>query len=104
MPTLRAERLLLQQIFMNLERSPEPRWFEVMVGASYYREQADHIRRLAEMAWQGDLQDVLRGLAADYEEIAEDLEAGVTGIRHPELLREYAVGSRQPLRAPHVPR
>ena len=59
-----------------------------MDNASYYREQADHLRRLAEMTWQRDVEGVVRGLAQDYEEIAEDLEAGATEVRHPELLGE----------------
>jgi hypothetical protein len=59
-----------------------------MAGASYYREQADHVRRLAEMTWQDDLEALLRRVAQDYEEVAEDLEAGATEVRHPELLGE----------------
>ena len=59
-----------------------------MDNASYYRERADHLRRLAEMTWQGDVEGVVRGLAQDYEEIAEDLETGATEVRHPELLGE----------------
>ena len=50
-----------------------------MDGASYYRERADHLRRLAEMTWQRDLEGVVRSLAQDYDETAEDLEAGATG-------------------------
>ena len=65
-----------------------PRCFEVMDGASYYRERADHLRRLAEMTWQRDLEGVVRSLAQDYDETAEDLEAGATEARHPELLGE----------------
>jgi hypothetical protein len=60
-----------------------------MDGASYYyRERADHLRRLAEMTWQRDLEGVVRSLAQDYDETAEDLEAGATEARHPELLGE----------------
>ena len=59
-----------------------------MTGAPYYREQADHVRRLAELAWQDELEALLRRVAHDYEEVAEDLEAGATEIRHPELLCE----------------
>jgi hypothetical protein len=59
-----------------------------MNRASYYRERADHVRRLAEMTWQDDLGGMLRGLAQDYDEAAEDLEAGAIEVRHPELLRE----------------
>jgi len=59
-----------------------------MDGASYYRERADHLRRLAEMTWQRDLKGVVRNLAQDYDETAEDLEAGAIEVRHPELLGE----------------
>jgi hypothetical protein len=61
-----------------------------MAGAShnYYREQADHVRRLAEMTWQDELEALLRRVAHNYEEVAEDLEAGATEVCHPELLRE----------------
>ena len=65
-----------------------PRCFEGMDGTSYYRERADHLRRLAEMTWQRDLKGVVRSLAQDYDETAEDLEAGATEARHPELLGE----------------
>ena len=65
-----------------------PRCFEGMDGASYYRGRADHFRRLAEMTWQRDLEGVVRSLAQDYDETAEDLEAGATEVRHPELLGE----------------
>jgi hypothetical protein len=65
-----------------------PRCFEGMDGASYYRERADHLRRLAEMTWQRDLKGVVRNLAQDYDETAEDLEAGAIEVRHPELLGE----------------
>ena len=65
-----------------------PRCFEVMDGASYYRERADHLRRLAEMTWQRDLEGVVRSLAQDYDETAEDLEMSATEARHPELLGE----------------
>jgi hypothetical protein len=57
-----------------------------MDRASHYRHQADHARRLAEAAWQPDLQDTLRRLARDFDETAEDIEAGATEVRHPELL------------------
>ena len=64
------------------------RCFKVMEHASHYRERADHLRRLAEMTWQEDLEVALRGLARAYDEVAEDLEAGAIEVRHPELLRE----------------
>jgi hypothetical protein len=58
-----------------------------MDRASDYRHQADHARQLAEATRQPDLEDMLRQLAQDLDEIAEDLEAGATEIRHDEPLR-----------------
>jgi hypothetical protein len=52
-----------------------------MDRASYYREQADHVRQLAEMTWQDDLGALLRRVAQDYDEIAENIEAGATEVR-----------------------
>jgi hypothetical protein len=43
---------------------------------------------LADAAWQPDLKDVLRDLAKDYDEVADDIENGATEIRHAELLVE----------------
>jgi hypothetical protein len=59
-----------------------------MDRASDYRERATHLRRLAELTWQDDLEALLRHVARDYDEVAEDLEAGATEIRHAELIRE----------------
>jgi hypothetical protein len=73
---------------LNLVIFNGPRCFEGMEGASYYREQADHVRELAEMTWQAELEALLRRVARDYEEVAEDLEAGAADVRHPELLHE----------------
>jgi hypothetical protein len=64
------------------------RCFEGMDRASDYRERATHLRRLAEMAWQDDLEALLRGLAQEYEETAEHLEASAAEVRHRELLSE----------------
>jgi hypothetical protein len=64
-----------------------PRCFGFMDRASDYRHQADHARQLAEATWQPDLEDLLRHLAQDLDEIAEGLEAGATEIRHDEPLR-----------------
>jgi len=61
---------------------------EDMNSAGNYRERANHLRRLAEMAWQRDLEALLHHVAHDYDEVAEDLEAGCTEIRHSELIRE----------------
>ena len=49
-----------------------------MESVSYYRERADHVRQLAEMTWQDDLEATLRHVAQAYDEIAEDLAAGAT--------------------------
>ena len=59
-----------------------------MNGPSDYRERANHLRRLADMSWQDDLEALLRRAASDDDEIADDLEAGGTEIRHKELIRE----------------
>ena len=48
-----------------------------MDRASYYREQADHLRRLAEMTWQDDLEALLRRVAQEFDEAAENIESGV---------------------------
>jgi hypothetical protein len=37
---------------------------------------------------QRDLEALLHHVAHDYDEVAEDLEAGCTEIRHSELIRE----------------
>ena len=58
-----------------------------MDSASDYRKQADHARQLAEATWQHNLEEMLYRLAQDFDEIAEDIEVGATGVRHPELLR-----------------
>ena len=73
---------------MTEERLTGPRVSAAMPDVSYYRERADHLRRLAEMTWQRDLEVSLRRLAQEYDETAEDLEAGATEIRHPGVLPE----------------
>jgi hypothetical protein len=45
-----------------------------MHDAPRYREQAARARRLAEMAHQRDLIEILRQVAQDYDKLAEDLE------------------------------
>ena len=57
-----------------------------MHPASYYRERAEHARRLAVRVYQRDLLETLRQVAQDYDDIAEDLEGGAIEIRHPELM------------------
>ena len=62
--------------------------FVVMDSASDYRKQADHARQLAEATWQDNLEEILHCLARDFDEVAEDIEADATEVRHPELLRQ----------------
>jgi hypothetical protein len=57
-----------------------------MKDAKYYRQQADHARRLAGMLHQRDVREMLEQTARDYDDIAEDLEMGAVEIRHPELM------------------
>jgi hypothetical protein len=40
------------------------------------------------MTWQDELENLLRRVAQDYEEIAKNLEAGATEVRYPEPLGE----------------
>jgi len=54
--------------------------------SAHYRDQANHARQLADATWQPDLEDFLRRLAKDYDETAQDIEAGVSEVRHSELL------------------
>jgi hypothetical protein len=61
------------------------RCFAVMNRAAQYRDQANHTRQLADAAWQLDLRELLRCIAKDYDEVAEDIETGATEIRHAEL-------------------
>jgi hypothetical protein len=81
----------------GVSRAPAAHWlgtvngsgcFELMNSASNYRDRANHLRQLAEMTWQDDLEASLRRAAQDYDEVADDLEAGCTEIRHNELIRE----------------
>ena len=68
------------------------RCFAVMDRAAHYREQANHARRLARAAWQLDLADMLRHLAKDYDEVAEDIEAAATEIDDDDERRLRASG------------
>jgi hypothetical protein len=69
-----------------------------MNRATHYRDQANHVRQLADAAWQLDLGEMLRCMAKDYDEVAEDIETGATEIRHAELLD--GIIARQPHRRP----
>jgi len=59
-----------------------------MTESSYYREQALRARRLANAITDQYARIKLEELAADYSDIAEDLERGAADIRHRELLPE----------------
>jgi hypothetical protein len=72
----------------HAEWFPSQQCFVVMDRASDYRKQADHARQLAEATWQDNLEEMLNRLARDFDEIAEDIEAGATELRHLELLRQ----------------
>jgi hypothetical protein len=58
-----------------------------MDRASHYRDLARHARQLAEASWQDNLEETLCRLAREFEETADDIEAGSEKPRHPELLR-----------------
>jgi hypothetical protein len=45
-------------------------------ASDYYREKARHARELAEAAWQPELESTLRRVAQEFDEAAEDIEAG----------------------------
>ena len=53
---------------------------------SYYREQAEHARRLASLAHQPEMMAMLQRMAEEFEDIAYDLETGAVDVGHPELL------------------
>jgi hypothetical protein len=54
------------------------RVLQVMDDASHYREIARHARELAEAAWlQPALGDTLHRVAREFDEAAENIEAGV---------------------------
>jgi hypothetical protein len=57
-----------------------------MDRSAHYRDKANHARRLADATWQPNLEDLLRHLAKDYDEAADDIETGAIEIRHAELL------------------
>jgi hypothetical protein len=60
--------------------------FEFMDRASHYRRQGDHARELAKATLQPNLEEMLRHLAQDFDEIADDIDSGATEARNPELL------------------
>jgi uncharacterized protein YlxP (DUF503 family) len=57
-----------------------------MHDPSYYRSQAERVRRLALVPSDRETQDTLMQMVQDYLDIAADLERGAIEIRHPELM------------------
>ena len=57
-----------------------------MHNAAYYRQRAAQAKRLARAVSNTEVVEQLLSVASDYDEIAEDLEAGASEVRHPELL------------------
>ena len=76
-----VERGLLQ----TSARDGQPRC-GCMHSAEYYRDQAARARRVAMIAHQPDVRNILQRAAQDYDDIAEDIDAGAVEIRHAELL------------------
>ena len=64
-------------------------FFEATIGAAFYRRHAARARRLAPGLAEKTRQQ-LESFAREYDEVAEDLEAGAVEIRHPELMPRRA--------------
>jgi hypothetical protein len=60
-----------------------------MHDAKYYRDQATKARRLAWQLRQPDVSALLSQMASDYDDVAEDLEAGAIEVRHRELMPQH---------------
>jgi hypothetical protein len=60
-----------------------------MEHASYYRQQSAKARRLAARLRHPGAADLLRRVAGEYDEIAEDLENGALTIRHQHRMPQY---------------
>jgi hypothetical protein len=58
-----------------------------MHPSQYFREQAQRARRLAGMTHQLDVRRDLLKAAQDFDEIAEDIDAGAGEVPHPEMRR-----------------
>jgi hypothetical protein len=76
-----------------------------MHAPSYYREQAEHARRMARLMHQPDVTETLLRMAQDFEDVAYDLETGAVDVRHPELLPQRSGdGSALSTRLPLTPK
>jgi hypothetical protein len=57
-----------------------------MHGLSYYRAEASHARRLADMTIQPNVEEVLRRAAEEFDRLADDSATGKADFHHPEIL------------------
>ena len=57
-----------------------------MRGSSYYRAEADHARRLAEMTIQPNVEEVLRRIADEFDSLADDFATGEVDFHQSETL------------------
>jgi len=57
-----------------------------MHSAKYYRKQAEHAQKLADLSPAGAFHEAMERIVEDYNDVAEDLETGAVEIRHPEML------------------
>jgi hypothetical protein len=63
-----------------------------MHSARYYRMRAARVRRIAEQLTHPEVCAALDKIAADFDDIAIDLERGLIEIRHPEQLPQRQSG------------
>jgi hypothetical protein len=57
-----------------------------MRGSSYYRAEADHARRLAEMTIQPNVEEVLRRVAEEFDRLADDFARDDVDFHQSEIL------------------
>jgi hypothetical protein len=57
-----------------------------MHPAAYYRDRAEHARRVSSRMHQPEIREMLGQMARDHDDIAEDPENDAIEIRHPELM------------------
>jgi len=63
-----------------------------MHEANYYRQQGRRARRLSSEILNKEIAELLRRVAQDYDELAEDIDAGAIEVRHPELMPQSRGG------------
>jgi hypothetical protein len=56
-----------------------------MRGLSYYRAEASHARRLADMTIQPNVEEVLRRVAEEFDRLADDFTNSKADFHHPEI-------------------